>query len=223
MAERRMFAKSVINSARFLRMSQAARLLYYDLGMAADDDGYAEAFTVLRTTGADERALDELVDRGFIRVVNDDLVAYIVEWNTNNQIRKDRYHPSIYKGTETNGLPMVDQRETEYRLGKERIVKSSLGECIGPTLNEIEDFVIQEGLTLDTRRFFNHYSAQGWKTSAGAVITDWKPLARKWAAEDAEKSNAPAPRDETATMSQIKALRRKINGGGADDGQTVTA
>ena len=52
MAERRMFSKSVINSARFLRMPQTSRLLYYDLGMAADDDGIVEAYTVLRMTGA---------------------------------------------------------------------------------------------------------------------------------------------------------------------------
>lgn len=44
MAERRMFAKSVINSARFLTMTPSSRLLYYDLGMAADDDGVVEAF-----------------------------------------------------------------------------------------------------------------------------------------------------------------------------------
>ena len=39
MAERRMFAKSVINSARFLMMPASSRLLYYDFGMSADDDG----------------------------------------------------------------------------------------------------------------------------------------------------------------------------------------
>ena len=39
MAERRMFSKSVIGSARFLRMPASSRLLYYDLGMQADDDG----------------------------------------------------------------------------------------------------------------------------------------------------------------------------------------
>ena len=54
MAERRMFAKSVVGSGRFLQMPPTSRLLYYDLGMAADDDGIVEAFTVIRTTGAAE-------------------------------------------------------------------------------------------------------------------------------------------------------------------------
>jgi hypothetical protein len=92
-----MFARSVLGSARFLRMSPAARLLYYDLGMEADDDGCVEAFGVLRKTGADEQALAELVSKGFIRLLNDDLACYITDWKVNNQIRKERYHPGIYR------------------------------------------------------------------------------------------------------------------------------
>ena len=40
MAERRMFAKTIIDSDAFLEMPISARLLYYDLGMRADDDGF---------------------------------------------------------------------------------------------------------------------------------------------------------------------------------------
>lgn len=75
MAERRMFSKSIVSSARFLRMPQSSRLLYYDLGMAADDDGIVEAFTVIRTTGAAEDDLRVLAAKGFITVLNDDLSA----------------------------------------------------------------------------------------------------------------------------------------------------
>lgn len=128
MAERRMFAKSIIGSARFLRMPPASRLLYYDLGMTADDDGIVEAFTVIRTTGATEDDLRVLAAKGFVTVLNDDLVSYIRDWGTNNQIRKDRYHPSVYAEllvkigsgavVETDGLPFGNQMETEVRLGK---------------------------------------------------------------------------------------------------------
>lgn len=96
MAERRMFAKSVIGSARFLRMPATARLLYYDLGMQADDDGVVEAFSVMRTTGAMEDDLRVLVSKGFVSVMNDDLVTYIMDWKRNNLIKKDRYRPGIY-------------------------------------------------------------------------------------------------------------------------------
>lgn len=123
MAERRMFSKSVIGSARFLRMPPSSRLLYYDLGMAADDDGVVEAFSVMRMTGAVEDDLKVLVSKGFITVLNEDLVAYIEDWSKNNQIRKDRYQPSIYQNLlvqigavnqlETVGQPDGNQRLTQ--------------------------------------------------------------------------------------------------------------
>lgn len=137
MAERRMFAKSVIGSARFLRMPSSSRLLYYDLGMQADDDGVVEAFSVMRTTGATEDDLRVLASKGFVVVLNEDLVTYISDWGRNNLIKRDRYHPSIYQdllvkindGTivEPEWNPSGTQTEPEVRLGKERIDEDSLG------------------------------------------------------------------------------------------------
>ena len=40
MAERRMFSKTIIDSDVFLDMPTSTRLLYYDLAMRADDDGF---------------------------------------------------------------------------------------------------------------------------------------------------------------------------------------
>lgn len=119
MAERRMFSKTVVNSARFLRMSVSARLLYYDLGMNADDDGFVEAFTVLRMTGASESDLRELEQRSLVIVLNDDLVTYISDWKKNNYIQSDRYHPSVYRDL-LERIHDVYIPYTEVRLGEER-------------------------------------------------------------------------------------------------------
>ena len=96
MAQRRMFSKALVQSARFLRMSGQARLLYFELGMAADDDGVAEAFAVLKLTGASENVLHELESRVFLTVLNEDLVVYITDWKQNNLIRKNRYQEGMY-------------------------------------------------------------------------------------------------------------------------------
>ena len=142
MAERRMFAKSVIGSARFLRMPPTSRLLYYDLGMQADDDGVVEAFSVMRTTGANEDDLRVLASKGFVTVLNDDLVTYIQDWSRNNLIKKDRYHASVYIDLRvqlSDGSPMEPtwnppgtQMEPEVRLGKDRLGKASIGESTAP-------------------------------------------------------------------------------------------
>ena len=96
MANRRMFSGAVIGSARFLQMGQTARLLYYDLGMYADDEGIVEAFTVMRMTGASEDDLKLLAAKGFIVILNAELVTYICDWKKNNMIRSDRRQPSMY-------------------------------------------------------------------------------------------------------------------------------
>lgn len=96
MATRRMFSQRIIDSGKFLRMPASARLLYYDLCMRADDDGIVEAYQVLRTTGCTEDDLQVLMARGYVMILNEDLVTYITDWTEHNSIRPDRKVDSIY-------------------------------------------------------------------------------------------------------------------------------
>ena len=115
MAERRMFSKRIIESARFLRMPASSRLLYFDLGMRADDDGVVEAYTVIRATGATEDDFKILVAKNFLKVLNEDMVSYITNWSENNRIRPDRKIDSIYKGLLIQVLPDVELVEKRER------------------------------------------------------------------------------------------------------------
>lgn len=195
MAERRMFAKSIIGSARFLRMPPTSRLLYYDLGMAADDDGVVEAFSVMRTTGANEDDLRVLASKGFVNVLNEDLVTYIADWNTNNQLRKDRYRPSVYhellvrlndgNQMETDWQPSGNQMETQVSVGKDSIGKESVGEgkpptrshFVPPTLEEVTAYVQERGSKVDPQGFIDYYAARGWMVG-NAPMQDWKAACR---------------------------------------------
>ncbi len=47
-----MFANDIINSDPFLDMGQGAQLLYFHLGMQADDDGFVSPQRVMRMVGA---------------------------------------------------------------------------------------------------------------------------------------------------------------------------
>lgn len=142
MANRRMFSKTIVDSGRFLRMPSTTRLLYYDLGMAADDDGVVEAFSVLRATGATEDDLKVLAARKFVTVMNEDLVSYINDWHENNYIRPDRYTPTIHSELlvkvassmpevaandnqmSTVGIPDDNHCRPQVRLGKGRAGKN---------------------------------------------------------------------------------------------------
>ena len=97
MAQRRMFSKRITESGKFYLLSQEAQLFYFHMGMIADDDGVADCFFITRVLRVGEDVVRELEENGFIKVVpNHDSLFYIVDWHENNQVRKDRYTPSIY-------------------------------------------------------------------------------------------------------------------------------
>ncbi|MFT9052068.1 conserved phage C-terminal domain-containing protein [Liquorilactobacillus nagelii] len=145
MAQRRMFSNRITNSAKFLKMPLSSQALYFHLGLHADDDGVVEAFTIMRQVGAVEDDLRILAAKGFVVVLNEDLVTYIADWNENNRIRADRKVDSIYKnmllkilpeaevinpkpradtGKQT-GRPVDNQWTAQVRLGKDRLGKDS--------------------------------------------------------------------------------------------------
>ena len=135
MAARRMFAKGIVQSSKFLKMPVSSRELYFQLGMSADDDGIVEAWNVMKLTNATEDDLRVLISKGYIAILNnEDLIAYLTDWNTNNSIRQDRKHDSIYKDlllmlTDDNNdnqltttcQPNDNQCETEVSIGKDNI------------------------------------------------------------------------------------------------------
>lgn len=220
MAERRMFAKSITNSARFLMMPVSSRLLYYDLGMAADDDGIVEAFTVMRLSGAAEDDLRVLHSRGFITILTEEFIAYINDWRVNNQVRPDRYHQSIHKDLlvkllpmDTDGIPEVNQMDTDGNpsLGKSSLGKDSLGECslgdldtkkgtdthtqgkgFPPSLEDVSAYCREIQSTVDPEYFHDFYTANGWKTG-DRNIKDWKAVVRSWDKKDRKNGKTTLP------------------------------
>lgn len=115
MAERRMFSKRVVGSARFLKMPISTQCLYFHLGLNADDDGIVEAYTTIKQIGATEDDLKVLVAKGFCKVLNEDLVTYITDWRENNKLRADRKIDSIYKDLLLQMVPDVDVQQARRR------------------------------------------------------------------------------------------------------------
>ena len=115
MASRRMFSTRTINSARFLKMPVSTQCLYFHLGLHADDDGIVEAYTVMNSIGATEDDLKVLVSKGFVIVLNEDLVTYITDWKENNKLRADRKVDSIYKDLLLQVVPDAKLLEKKQR------------------------------------------------------------------------------------------------------------
>lgn len=96
MAERRMFAKNIVESDAFLGMSHAAQALYIHLSMQADDDGFINrTLSIIRAVNASQKDMDELVENGFVMPMGNGIYV-IKHWKMNNYIQRDRYKPTAY-------------------------------------------------------------------------------------------------------------------------------
>lgn len=97
MAERRMFAKSIIDSDFFLDMPQSTQLLYFHLSMRADDDGFINnPKSIMRNVKCNEDDLKLLAAKQFI-IPFESGVVVIKHWRIHNYIKSDRYKSTIYQ------------------------------------------------------------------------------------------------------------------------------
>lgn len=96
MAERRMFAKTIIDSDAFMNMPLSAQALYFHLSMRADDEGFINnPKKIQRMVGAADDDMNVLILRRFI-LPFDSGVVVIKHWRIHNYIRGDRLKPTVY-------------------------------------------------------------------------------------------------------------------------------
>lgn len=145
MAERRMFAKTIIDSDAFIDMPLSAQALYFHLSMRADDDGFVNSpKRIQRMIGAADDDMKLLVAKSFLIPFENGIVV-IKHWKVHNYIRSDRYTPTVYQEEKNlltveksrvytvgipSGIPNGYQMDTQYRLGKDRLGKDRLVESI---------------------------------------------------------------------------------------------
>ena len=97
MAERRMFAKTIIDSDAFLDMPLSSQALYFHLSMRADDEGFINnPKKIQRMIGASEDDLKVLIAKSFIIPFESGIVV-IKHWKIHNYIRGDRLKNTVYE------------------------------------------------------------------------------------------------------------------------------
>ena len=142
MAERRMFAKTIVLSDMFLDMPLSARCLYFTLGMFADDDGFVNnPKSIMRQCGASQDDMNILIAKKYILIFESGIIV-ISHWRIHNYIRQDTYNPTkcreeigqVYLNIEKTyeKIPStirgraVDGTLPQYRIGKDRIDKDRI-------------------------------------------------------------------------------------------------
>ena len=210
-----MFTKKITDSDPFTEMPLSAQALYFHLNMNADDDGFLNnPKKIQRSIGASEDDLKLLMAKRFILTFEKGIIV-IKHWRMHNLLRKDRYTETQYieekdtlmlqkDGSYTEKPPEIpvatkwqpngNQVATQYSIGKESIDKDSIGKGrvgevnapTAPSLDTIEEYVRENNLTVDAKKFYDYYDSRGWQTTGGNSF-DWKEKLKEWSASEHPK------------------------------------
>lgn len=164
MAQRRMFSSKIVGSDAFLDMPISGQLLYFHLGMQADDDGFVgNPKRIMRMIGAGEDDFKILIAKRFILTFQSGVVV-IKHWLIHNTIQGDRYHETQYQEEkkaliikenkaytelDTKRIQNVSILDTEVKLNKPNLTEVKLNKP-----NE------REPPSLKIKDFFNNPSKQ---------------------------------------------------------------
>lgn len=213
MAERRMFAKTIVTSDVFLDMPLSARCLYFTLGMFADDDGFVNnPKSIMRQTGASIDDLNILLVRKFVISFESGIIV-IRHWKINNYLRNDRYKETECLEEKSqlcldkNGAyvksdaPLVYQMDTQYSIGKDSIEKEKVKKekFVPPTLEEVREYAKSKDRLDLADRFFEYFEEGKWIDSQGKHVKNWKQKFCTWKNKNPKQKNTVQGREYTST------------------------
>ena len=203
-----MFALDVIDTDRFCEMPVSARLLYYELGMRGDDEGFVQnPKRIMLTTGTTVDDLKVLAAKGYV-ILFDSGVLVITHWQKNNFIQKDRFHETSClaekaqfqttdskkyallpagNGLDTGCIQPVSNMEAQIRLDQIRVEKETRApssRCFTPpSVDEVAAYCRERRNAVDAQRFVDFYAASGWMRGK-TPVRDWKACVRTWERND---------------------------------------
>ena len=199
MAQKRMFSLSVVDTDNFLEMPISSRLLYYELGMRADDDGFVDNWKkILLFTGLKEDDMKVLISKQFI-IPFDNGVIVIRHWRMNNYLQKDRTKPTVYQeefkkldidknnvyNMYTKCIHSIDKNRIDKNSIdiKERNIKERKAEkrtlFKKPTVEEIKNYCLEKNYNIDANTFYDFYESKNWYIGKNKM-KDWKACIRTW-------------------------------------------
>ena len=249
MAERRMMAKSIIKSDKFLEMPMSSQLLYFHLLLDADDDGFINApKSIMRVIGAKDDDMRVLQAKGYT-IPFDSGVIVIKHWRIHNSLRKDRYNPSPQLENERKQLIINDRKEYElattwqplgnqlatngyHSIGKDSIGKDSVySGCdksqptrthfTPPTLEEVKAYCIERNNNIDAEYFIDFQEARGWVLSNGKKMKDWKATIRTWERNNYNRNHVNKNSKDNA-INVVNNLMSKLGDDGNEQSATDT-
>jgi len=116
---KRMFSDEITTTDAFLDMPSESQLLYFHIGMTADDDGFiGNAKMIQRSIGASDDSMKILIVKKFIISFNNGVMV-VKHWRINNFIRGDIYKETKY----LDQRKLLNMRDNgSYSLNKDNAI-----------------------------------------------------------------------------------------------------
>lgn len=209
MARKRMISPEIWRSSSFAELSDFAKIVFIGLISNADDEGRGEADPALlkstlfprdeKKRAADVKsALSEIARSTstlFYSVEGNDYYV-LTKWKLYQKL--DRPTPSRIptppqdqnvgeRGNYTQNQ-QFDEGSTNIRRGldegstiekNKNMNKNRIEEREAPTLEDIRSYCLERKNNVDPQRFYDYYSANGWKVG-GQPMRDWQATVRRW-------------------------------------------
>lgn len=207
MAEKRMFSRKVLETDQFYMLDPKVVSLYVHLCLNADDDGFVDnVMSIAMLCKADKKDIAKLISEKYLLQVSD-RVFVIAHWHLNNQIQKDRFHPTIYEEEKNllvrpnniwqfrEGITWEDQipMDTEIRPDKKRKSKEEVKHKHGVyehvMLTDAEYEELVNLFPFDYQKRINNLD-EYLENHKGKSYSNHLLTIKTWAKKDAEKQQA---------------------------------
>lgn len=172
-----MFCDDITQTDAFLDMPAGSQLLYFHLGMHADDDGFiGNPKMVMRMLGSSDDEIKILYAKRFLLLFLSG-VCVVKHWRVNNQLRKDRYHETQYRDEKAT---LFLKKTGAYTLDPAKGIPMPMGHYIDsgnqvattrqPSIGKVSIGKV----SIDTSETFNRF----WKLYPKKVSK--KPALKAW-------------------------------------------
>lgn len=142
----------------------------------------------------------------------------------------DKRLESRVKSLESRNKSVSSQKldsTTAKKSAENESAQTDWTDCfVKPSISEIVDYIQENNLNVDAKKFWNHYESTGWKTGKDP-IRDWKGLLKKWNQAERKEDDPgigaiklddkfyakPVQMSEEQLQSELAQLQEKIKNG----------
>lgn len=89
---------------------------------------------------------------------------------------KHRHPKGTLKAPYEEPIDTLEAPLTQKNKNKEKEVVKRF---VPPSLQEVETYITESGFNVDANKWFNHYTANGWRVGKTKMV-DWKAAVRTW-------------------------------------------